>query len=263
MLETRFFVELFFFYALILVNVLIQNKSFPFFTKTSDEWIIDIISLLIQGFFIPIVGALSLASLLDFIIPQFKNSLQANALISFALAFVLVDYVYYWSHRLLHNKKLWHYHIVHHSAEEMDIVNTSRNSLISHFLLPYIWLNGLFIYLLSDPYFYILGFSITSIMDLWRHSKIYPAKTNQSFLKYIEALFITPKMHSWHHSTTEFRSFYGANLVIWDKMHGTYNYKIKDEYPSRMGIKIKRELKTLLLYPHRIFKNNNSKGNSK
>lgn len=263
MLETRFFVELFFFYALIIINILIQNKTFPFFSKTKDEWIIDIISLLIQGFFIPIVGALSLATLLTFLMPALKGILHTHGLINFLLAFVFVDYIYYWCHRLLHNKKLWHYHIVHHTAEEMDVINTSRNSLISHLLLPYIWLNGLFIYLLQDSYYYILGFSVTCIMDLWRHSKLYPAKSAQSFLKYIDAFFITPKTHSWHHSTNEFRSFYGANLVIWDKIHGTYNHQIKDEYPIRMGIKIKRELKTLLFYPQRIFKQEANKGSNK
>lgn len=254
MLETRFFVELFFFYALIIINIIIQNKTFPFFKKSKDEWIIDIISLLIQGFFIPIVGAFMLANILTFTFPALKGALNLNAFVSFSLAFIFVDYIYYWSHRILHHKRLWHYHVVHHSAEEMDIINTSRNSLISHFLLPYIWLNGFFIYLLNDPYYYILGFSITSVMDLWRHSKIYPEQTNHTFFRYIEFIFVTPKLHSWHHSTTEFRSFFGANFILWDKIHGTYNYKIKDTYPTRMGIKIKRELKTLLLFPHLIFK---------
>lgn len=259
MLDIRFAVELFFFYFLIIMNVFIQKKKFPFFQKTKEEWFIDILSLLIQGFFIPLVGAVLWAKILFFCFPQFKGAWNIPFWASFLLAFVFVDYIYYWSHRILHHKKLWHFHIVHHSASEMDVINTSRNSIITHFILPYIWLNGLFIYLLTEPAGYVIAFSITAIMDLWRHSKLYPEKTNHPLWKLFEFIFITPRTHSWHHSTNEFRHFFAANFALWDRLHGTYKSEVDTKFPTRMGIKINRDLSTLLLKPHRIFKKNTAK----
>jgi sterol desaturase/sphingolipid hydroxylase (fatty acid hydroxylase superfamily) len=254
MLETRFFVELAIFYVLIILNILVLKKTFPFITKNKNDWIIDVSGLLIQGFFIPLVGAVLLGHFYRLVIPSLESSWDVSPIIGFLLSFAVVDYVYYWVHRILHKAKFWFLHAVHHSAQEMDIINTSRNSLISHFFLPYIWLNSIFIYLLKDPTPFIVAFSITAMLDLWRHSNLYPSESKNILFKTIDWVLITPRSHSWHHSRNQFKSFYGANLAIWDHLHGSYKKELLASYPDRVGIPMNKSLKDMLLTPWQLYK---------
>lgn len=259
----RFVIELIIFYLLVLLNILVTKKSFPFFNISKSDFAIDIISLLIQGFFVPLFGIFILNDLYFFFFPQIKSTIDLSFLSSFLLSFVFVDYIYYLSHKALHSRSLWKFHIVHHSAKEMNILNTSRNSLIAHFLLPYIWLNSLFIYLLKNPEGYIIGFSLTAMMDLWRHSELYPENSNNAFFKFFETIFITPKHHSWHHSNKEFNNFYGANLIIWDKIHKTTNPNLSTHYPKHLGMNLNKSVPILLFRPDRIFSSKHKSRKSK
>lgn len=250
---TRFIIELLIFYFLIFLNILVTKKAFPFFNLSKSDFTLDIISLLIQGFLIPLISIFILNDLYFYFFPELQGALDISFLLSFLLAFVFVDYIYFLTHRALHSKRLWKFHIVHHSAKEMNILNTSRNSLITHFLLPYIWLNSLFIYLLKNPEGYLVGFSLTAMMDLWRHSELYPTNSNTPFLRFFEMIFITPKHHSWHHSNKEFNNFYGANLIIWDKIHKTTNPHLESSYPKHLGMNLHKSMPILLFRPDKIF----------
>src|SRR5215218_300374 len=54
---------------------------------------------------------------------------NAAALASWAAVFVLVDFCYYWSHRLSHEiNVLWAGHVVHHSSEEYNLAVALRQS---------------------------------------------------------------------------------------------------------------------------------------
>ena len=47
------------------------------------------------------------------------------------VAYVLVDFIYYWHHRLLHVTKLgWAIHATHHTSEEMTLLSTIRLSWV-------------------------------------------------------------------------------------------------------------------------------------
>jgi len=49
------------------------------------------------------------------------------------------------------------------------------------------------------------------------------------------ALFlITPHEHAWHHSREAFGCNYGANLSLWDRLHGTY--RSPEAPPQALGI---------------------------
>src|SRR5690606_34754067 len=127
---------------------------------------------------------------------------ELAAALAFLLNFIVVDYLYYWNHRLLHSQFFWPAHAVHHSIESLDAIATSRNTVWSPILIVYLWANGFAVFMLKEPFWFLAGASATAALDLWRHSQIFakPATTvpGRLFAKF----FITPNDHSWHHSTS-------------------------------------------------------------
>ena len=117
--------------------------------------------------------------------------------------------MYYWNHRILHTRKMWPIHVVHHTAQQMDVITTSRNSVWSSLFIIYLWGNGVVVYLLDDPMPYLAAVTITAVLDLWRHSPIHPT----GFLEHFLGMFlILPKDHAWHHSRDQHNINFGANF---------------------------------------------------
>mgnify|MGYP003685301783 CR=1 FL=1 len=233
------------FSLLILANYSIKSVRDESFSKTKSDWFIDLINLPIQGVLVPIIQFTLLFAAFDFILPTYRASVRLDLIWIFLINFVLVDYIYYWGHRFLHTKKMWKFHVVHHSAKVMDIFNTSRNSIISTFLIPYLWINSFFLYIIEDTPTYLFALGITAILDLWRHGQIDLPKQ----LSFLEHIFITPKLHSIHHSKKYPQKNFGANLVFWDKIHGTH---LNTNEKVELGITVNSTLKNKLLFPWRI-----------
>ena len=57
-----------------------------------------------------------------------RGAVEVPSWLAFVISFVVIDYAYYWNHRLLHGA-LWRWHAVHHTASRLDVVVTSRNTL--------------------------------------------------------------------------------------------------------------------------------------
>ena len=59
-------------------------------------------------------------------------ALSLPDLLGWTVAFVLVDFAYYWSHRLSHEVHiLWAGHVVHHSSEEYNLSVALRQSALT------------------------------------------------------------------------------------------------------------------------------------
>src|SRR5262245_28417696 len=94
----------------------------------------------------------------------------ANSFWSWIVAFVLVDFAYYWFHRASHRVSfIWAVHIVHHQSEEYNLAVALRQS----------WIQGLF-----AMFFYLplatLGFpvevasvaiALNTIGQFWFHTR--------------------------------------------------------------------------------------------
>lgn len=204
---------------LILIN---EEKKELTLSRSADEWTIDIFGLLIQGIIIPAFPFL-VVPLLAKAFPSFYGRINLHHVIQFLLSFVLVDYIYYWNHRIFHGRKFWSLHRLHHSSRHLDLFATSRNSFITSFLFVYIWAQITAMFLLSDSTAFMLGLAMTFALDLWRHS----GSTQPLFIKHtLGKVLILPEEHVFHHSLTGRTKNYGANLNWWDKLHGTYSEKI-------------------------------------
>ena len=242
-------IEIIVFIVLVVINSINPIIAQQLKEKPMKDWIIDLSNLFIQGTLFPILQVTLFFILYRNIFPNFENSLKSPQIVSFLLNFVFVDYIYYWSHRALHSKKIWFLHKVHHNARSMDVFATSRNSIITNLFIPYIWLNSFFIYCLESPSSYIVAMTISALLDLWRHSSLLSGK---SFLnRVLGTVFITPYHHGLHHSSVAFRSNYGANLTLWDKIHNTFEVE-KQFNHKNMGIPLQGSFYSKLLFPWRL-----------
>jgi sterol desaturase/sphingolipid hydroxylase (fatty acid hydroxylase superfamily) len=214
--------------------------------RNGGEWLLDSFGLTVQGVLVPLLQTTLIYGLFSLVLPQAKGVLDVHPIVGFVLNFVVVDYLYYWNHRLLHGRGLWDTHAVHHTAERMDLFITSRNTLWSSLLIVYVWVNGLFIFLLRDSRAFILAVSITASLDLWRHTA-FTFKPDSAWHRVLGVLFITPSEHAWHHSTNKLNNNFGANLSVWDKLHGTYFSPA--EFPQRFGIRSDLTLTRKFLFP--------------
>jgi sterol desaturase/sphingolipid hydroxylase (fatty acid hydroxylase superfamily) len=214
--------------------------------KSREDWLLDGIGLTIQGIFIPLLQATLVYWFYQHLLPTQQGYLELSLIPTFIISFVVVDYLYYWNHRLLHSKLLWKVHQVHHTVTQMDVLGTSRNTLWTSLLIIYLWIHTLFLYLLADSTGYLLGVSLTCALDLWRHSRLIIPESKW-FYQFLSFWLILPHDHAWHHCREVHNYNYGANLKIWDKLHGTY-YESK-KLPSIIGIPSSLNLFQKLLFP--------------
>lgn len=245
---TIFFIQLVLLFLFISTSFYLLGGKKYLLSKDKDGWILDITNLFIQGTLIPILFVPILASIYSKAFPQFYQCITISNAMGFILNFILVDYLYYWNHRILHHKKLFPIHIVHHTIQKMDGLGTSRNTLWSSFFICYVWINSFFLYLIGPNSGYIIGMAISAILDIWKHSTPLP-KLQPLQIYLSKYLFImSPLDHSWHHSFKIDKN-YGANLNLFDKLHKTFLYNQNN--PQKLGLGTNLNLWQKLLYPIR------------
>ncbi len=238
----------FIFFIFIIIQFTSRLARKRVLSRNFSSWIIDIIGLFVQGIIIPLTSIL-LCLLMNYIYPNLHKSIEISFIVQFLISFVLIDYIYYWNHRLFHKAKAWFLHRIHHSSEDLDIFSTSRNSIITSFFIVYLWSQALGLFLLENPSGFICGFILTFALDLWRHSRI---NLPQKFSQFIEKVIITPNLHTLHHSRNNKDINFGANFSIWDRLHNTIDVRYKN--PNVLGEELPANLKDILLFPWRLSK---------
>ena len=150
---------------------------------------------------------------------------------------ILVDLGYYWGHRWCHEVPfLWRFHAVHHSAEEMDFLVSSRahpfDIVFGHFcgLVP------LYVLGLTGPTVQQGGSDVALVVKVigivWGF--FIHANLNWRFGP-IEWLISTPAFHHWHHTKTgPIDRNYCATWPWIDWLFGTLY--LPNELPSDYGI---------------------------
>lgn len=218
------------FSALTIIGLLNEENRTATLSRSKDEWTADMAGLFIQGVMIPAIPFLAVPLLYEFF-PSFGGKIEIHAFLQFLLSFVLIDYFYYWNHRIFHKRHYWFIHRMHHSSRHLDIFATSRNSVITSFLFVYIWSEILAMFLLKDATPFMLGLGLTFALDLWRHSGIKQPALIHSLFGWA---LILPEQHVLHHSLVGRNKNFGANLSWWDKLHGTFsNTEVKNRELER------------------------------
>ncbi|MBK8848268.1 MAG: sterol desaturase family protein [Bacteroidetes bacterium] len=133
------------------------------------------------------------------------------------LAYLAVDLLSYWYHRLSHRVSiLWAGHITHHSSELFNLSNGFRTSLFQGINRIVFW--ACLPMLGFSPYVLIIIFKISGLYDFFMHTEYVPR------LPLLEKIFITPSLHRVHHGKNKIYidKNYGSTFSIWDRLFGTY-----------------------------------------
>ena len=138
------------------------------------------------------------------------------------IAFVGVDFVYYWWHRASHEVNfLWAAHVVHHQSEDYNLAVALRQSIVTVFtILPF----HLPLALLGvPPLVFIAIDSFSTLYQFWIHTELIGK------LGWFERAFNTPAQHRVHHAVNPqyLDKNYAATLCIWDRLFGTFEEEVE------------------------------------
>lgn len=135
-----------------------------------------------------------------------------------ALLFVLRDFIHWNVHRLLHrSRRLWEFHKVHHSVEQMGFA--------AH--LRFHWMESVVYKILEYLPLALIGFGIDDFFAAymlalaWGHFNHANIRVPLGPLRYV---FNNPQMHIWHHAKDLPRPTgvnFGLTLSVWDYLFGT------------------------------------------
>jgi len=149
------------------------------------------------------------------------------------VAFVLDDFVYYWSHRFAHTVRwFWADHIVHHSSQHYNLTTALRQPWLNPFTLKFLWLGSALILLGFHPAMIAFVGSLNLIYQFWIHTEAI-----KKCPPWFEAVMNTPSHHRVHHATNPIyldRNYAGV-FIVWDRMFGTFQPEL-DEEKCRYGI---------------------------
>ncbi len=138
------------------------------------------------------------------------------SVVTIACAYVAIDFIYYWKHRLFHRSRLgWALHMTHHSSETLTFLATFRvnwlESTLGYFFFVPVVMVGV------DPLLVLL---LIEINDGWQ----FVCHTELVNPRWLDGWFNTPNVHRVHHARDPelADTNYGSTFMVWDRMFGTY-----------------------------------------
>ena len=144
------------------------------------------------------------------------------------MTFVLIDFIFYFYHRISHRSRfLWAIHMSHHSSEEMNFAVAYRQAWLGpiskipfFMILPLIGL---------DPTMIAVAGVLSTLWGIVGHTQII------NKLGPFEWIFNTPSHHRVHHGSNAqyIDRNYGNLLIIWDRFFGTFEPEIE---PVKYGL---------------------------
>ncbi len=136
---------------------------------------------------------------------------------SWLLAFLLIEFAYYWYHRMGHEMNIfWAAHIAHHSSESYNLTTALRQGAIQYsasfvFNLPAAFL--------IPPPLFSFHQHLNRINQFWIHTRII-----DKLPAWVEFVFNTPSHHRTHHGANAgcIDVNYGGTLIIFDRIFDTF-----------------------------------------
>lgn len=154
-----------------------------------------------------------------------------NTFIVYAIAFVVIDFYGYWSHRFAHKINLfWNHHVIHHSSEEFNLACALRqpvSGIVKFF--TFLLIPAAIMGVPSEVIAIVLPLHL--FMQFWYHTR------HLGKLGFIEYILVTPSHHRVHHAINP--EYLDKNLsqifIFWDFLFGTFQEEL-DEVPPVYGI---------------------------
>ena len=148
--------------------------------------------------------------------------------ITLAASFVLLDFLAYWSHRLMHKiPLLWRLHALHHSDTDLDVTTAIRHHP-AEALVQGLCDAALALMFGFSPQAVLLYGGVVLVVQIFHHGNVVlPAR-----LRWLSYWLITPDIHRLHHSMAyaENNSNFGNLVPLWDRWFGTLRQKPDGEF---------------------------------
>lgn len=142
---------------------------------------------------------------------------HGSGLAAGALALLVWDFLFYWEHRLSHERRvMWAAHVNHHSSRRFNLSTALRQSWTG------VVGNWVFLPMLT------LGFSpqqiarageLNLLVQYWPHTELVDRMP-----RWVETIFNTASHHRVHHGSNPqyLDRNYGGILIVWDRLFGTF-----------------------------------------
>ena len=156
---------------------------------------------------------------------------DSSSLGHWLLAILLYDFLYYWFHRISHERQFfWGSHVVHHQSEDYNLSTALRQTSTSFFTT---WVFYIPCFFLGMPIsMYVSIATAHLIYQFWVHTQ------HISTLGFLEWFMVTPSNHRVHHAQNAdyIDKNYGGLLIIWDRLFGSFQKEHKEQ-PAIYGIR--------------------------
>jgi sterol desaturase/sphingolipid hydroxylase (fatty acid hydroxylase superfamily) len=218
------------FLAVILLEIFLSNyhhKKVYTWKETAANFYFSIlnggIDLLIRGLYLVLLTYTF----------SFRFIEISNPFLYWMLLVIVLDFLFYWLHRMEHYCRLfWAVHVTHHSCELINFTVGFRSSVFQ----------PLYRFIFFIPLTF-LGFRPLDIVFLYSLSQFWAIFVHTEFigkLGWFETIFVTPSHHRVHHASNVLYldKNMGMFLIIWDKMFGTFEKeRSAEEYePIKYGL---------------------------
>jgi sterol desaturase/sphingolipid hydroxylase (fatty acid hydroxylase superfamily) len=171
------------------------------------------------------------APLVDWVTQHRLGTIAVDSFGAFILLFVMLEFCYYWLHRVAHRVRwFWCNHAVHHTSNQLNLGASLRIGMFGKatgnvvFLLPMVWIG-------FDLRLVLAALSINLLYQFWLHATWFPK------LGWLERVLNTPSAHRVHHAANlpYLDANYGGVLIVFDRLFGTYTAE-RDDLPCRYGL---------------------------
>lgn len=141
---------------------------------------------------------------------------------------LVLDFFFYWFHRLQHSPLLWPQHLLHHSDTALNVTTTQRAHFLEHLLIPVFMTLPLTV-LFKLPVTGLIW--IAAIPAAWAYFVHMNIRVGFGPFWW---LVTSPQYHRIHHSLEprHFDKNFALWFPLWDVLFGTALRPLKDEYPA-------------------------------
>ena len=210
--------------------LIITEKVYGYFKGINHAPIMDSVSSISSGITNSLKDVLGLSIVIlsySWMVSKLALFHQEATVLTYLIAFIIIDFYGYWTHRWAHQINLfWNKHAIHHSSEEFNLSCALRQP-ISNFL-------NLFSFLLLPAALLGVPKEIIAIilpihlfLQFWYHTR-YINK-----LGFLEYILVTPSHHRVHHAINPeyIDKNHSQIFIFWDKLFGTFQAELETVPP--------------------------------
>jgi sterol desaturase/sphingolipid hydroxylase (fatty acid hydroxylase superfamily) len=210
--------------------LVLAEKAYGFYKNKDAFNPLDTISSLSSGYTNILKDVLGLSITIisyDWFQKNFSLFKIENTVLVYVIAFIALDFMGYWVHRLSHQVNLfWNKHAIHHSSEEFNLACALRQSISSFVNIWTFFLIPAAIFGVPPSVIALIA-PIHLFAQFWYHT-VYIGK-----LGILEKIIVTPSHHRVHHAINPeyMDKNHGQIFIIWDKLFGTFQEELPDKQP--------------------------------